>query len=135
MTEAHTTPIDLEGYVRGALGASQARAVEAHCASCAGCGEALRREAAVEMAMYEVAARRRARAPRRVAPVVALRAAGVALAVAAAALLTVNVSSASRRDEASVTRRALPAPPADCGDGSPCGVLATRSLDAAWQSD
>ncbi len=136
MTDAHASSSDLESYVRGALGPSRARAVEAHCASCGGCGEALRREAAVEMAMYEVAARRHAGARRRGVPGAAMRAVGVALAVAAAAVLMLSPSSAAHRDDDAATDRASPTPPAFCADGSPCGsVLASRSIDATWQSD
>lgn len=83
----HVTAEDLEQYVVGALDTASAAWVEAHASACAECAAALRTEAALEIALFEVAElppparRRRARVATVVTALGAL-AAGVVWVVA-----------------------------------------------------
>jgi ferric-dicitrate binding protein FerR (iron transport regulator) len=83
----HATREELELYVLGAIEGGPAEAVEAHCACCPRCAEALAREAQLEMA-FEQVARQTPRSTRRARPLraAAYGAAGV-VAMAAAAVL------------------------------------------------
>jgi hypothetical protein len=83
----HATREELELYVLGAIEGGRGEAVEAHCASCPRCAEALARESALEIA-FEQVARQTPRSSGRARPLraAAYGAAGV-VAMAAAAVL------------------------------------------------
>jgi hypothetical protein len=84
----HVAAIDLERFARGELTGDALAAFETHVAGCATCGEALAREARLELALFELGSRQAVpRAPRwrpvvRAVATVAALAAVVALVAA-----------------------------------------------------
>lgn len=137
MSDPHVPAERLDRYVTGGLSAADERAVERHCAACDPCGEALQRAAQGELLLHDVARAHRANT-RGASPAVvrALRVAGVGgmgLALAAAAVMLLGFSSAPRGRDAATSARVTVV--TTCGDGAPCGSLASRGIDASWRAD
>lgn len=98
----------VEQYIIGALDAESSRFVEGHVAMCPACAKALQKEAAVELALFEVASRGSvvslAARKRRVGAVVASVAAALA---AAAAVVLVNFESEGTVQSAPTLRKCV----------------------------
>lgn len=96
MNTRHVGLSDLGLYVMGALDVVRAAQVEQHVVECGSCAEALAREASLEMAFEQIAARVArpntvpTRAEGRTRPALALGSGMAAIAVAAAVLLWVG---------------------------------------------